>query len=133
MTQRKQKIEKRPIQFSRYNYQPEIKPDISEQVSQTIPNETYSIRELIQRFGMGIQDKGGVSTINDEEATHDSLDYEKVSRSDITTKHALMEQNQERINGLKAKITPPKDISQNVEAVIPTTQQTASNTPQNAE
>ena len=93
--------------------------------SLTIPNETYTIPELIRRFTKGIDDGITRPTTYQEGVTHDDIDMEKFSRLDINDKHEFAEHNQQRIDQL---VQNQKDaIQEHLEAQEASKQQSEGN------
>lgn len=94
-------------------------------VSKTIPNETYTIRELLNKHTSGLMPEVGNEPIWQEEASHDSPDLQKLHRLDIVEKQIeqtrqtnIIEQLDEILE--KAKQKTEQARTQKADAVEPT-------------
>lgn len=86
-------------------------------VSKTIPNETYTIRELLNKHTSGIMPDVQRNPIYSENASHDDLDLQKANRLDIVEKQQLQTQQLDIITQLdeiltKSKLERDKKIEQ---------------------
>lgn len=70
-------------------------------VSITIPNETYTIRELLNKHTSGIMPNVERKAIYQEDVSHDSLDLQKVQRMDYTDKESIFAQQTDLIEQLE--------------------------------
>lgn len=81
--------------------------------SMTIPDQSLSMREILDRYAMGLPLGGGQEgSFNDEDDEEGYLmDKDDFKKMDLTEQHELMEANVEKIKKLYPKKTPaePKD------------------------
>lgn len=82
----------------------------SKQQSLTIPNETYTIRELIKKH---VRDQMPQSVIRKAQwgldPKHEDLDLQKTHQMDIVDKNEIIQQNQEIISFQKEHINNKKE------------------------
>lgn len=73
-------------------------------VSETVPNDAWTIQEVLQRFtqGLPLQTGTGVYLEGSEDADLDDLDVMEFDRMDLTEKAEIMEAVEERAEKAKA-------------------------------
>ena len=69
--------------------------------SMTIPNETYSLKDLVKKHKQGIMPPVERRAIWQGDATHDDIDLQKVHDMDIADQHEIIQQNNSIIKQLK--------------------------------
>lgn len=90
-------------------------------VSQTIPNETFTIPELMRRFTNGMNDNVADNSAQfSEEATHNSYDLEKVHRMDTFERQQITQEHNEYLN----------DLTKEVSKGVPAPRETSVSTPE---
>lgn len=86
------------------NYETNKKPSL------TIPDESYTIKELLKKHTRGMMPEGlnrnGIYL--EEDATHDTLDYQKFQRMDITDKHLFKQTQKENLARLATEVKSAK-------------------------
>jgi len=101
----------------------------------TIPGETYTINDLIRRHSQGLQDNLGKEPIfqDQDDISHNSHDWEKISRLDLVDKSEISEENINALRELRQKLVekgkkkPSDDVKTKNNTNIPQTQKTDTN------
>lgn len=85
-----------------YNYTQE-QGEVNNDPSETIPNETYTIRELLEKHTRGVLPHGiHREGIYDENASLDSLDLPQTRQLDLVEQSQLIEQTKKTVDQLNA-------------------------------
>lgn len=109
---------------SQYNFK--LKNEHKEKIkgkSQTVVGKAYTIKELLERHTRGYFPEDVYREAHyQEDANHESVDFQKIQRLDIVDKKQIIQNNQETINNLK-QITIEQQIkNQKIEETTATTQ-----------
>lgn len=99
-----------------------IRPIKEWPVSMTIPDETYTIRDLIKKHASGVLPPNlERESQYTEEASHEDLDLQYVQRMDMHDKQEIISENLEFIQSLTAeKSAIPEGTSEARETAVPT-------------
>lgn len=89
-------------------FDPGIHCEHSQGVSMTVPDESYSVRELLEKFTQGTLGPIQKQPLFDEGVNFDSDDLEKIAHMDLVDKAEVMAAIQERIAILKRKLADEK-------------------------
>lgn len=87
-------------------------------VSLTIPNETYTIRELLNKHTSGIMPEVANQPIWQEEASHDSPDLQKLDRLDIVEKQIERERQTNIIDQLDEIVQEQRKLREQKQRLI---------------
>lgn len=94
-------MNKRFVDTYNYKLTPARMEPISNLKSETVKDETYTIRQLVERAQQGLYPVTARESVWSENPNIDDYDLEKVHRMDLAEKQEVMEQTRERVQQLQ--------------------------------
>lgn len=77
--------------------------------SETILGDSYTVKEIVERFANGLSVSGGKAGVYLDNSDHDSIDLEKVNHLDLFEKEELAWEQAEKVKNLKGKAKKEQD------------------------
>jgi len=75
-----------------YDWKKDTKFEETEGPSMTVPDESYTIKELVQRHSQGLPAQVGLNGEYDEDPTHEDHDKRELINLDLAEKQEIIEQ-----------------------------------------